>query len=446
MEGSFNLYRAQVRAFLHSFSAWGLVDGTVVRPVPAGPEQQQFDMLDFFVKDTLLRGVKMDDAERICDLSSGKEMWEDLEAHHTKQVFHAPYSREQKIDSWLQEIHDTRRALANLGRVIDDDLTVDVILMGVVHTHTAVVRQFSRIMTPGSRPTLQQVLNTLKSETEMDEIVRDDEEESGKIMHVAKKQKTDDKFGKENVGSKSENRGGKTCSKAGGNKRKKGVCHYCGKAGHYKIVCRKRQFDLKHGTVDRDANPGGGGGTKNGSKGGSFQPSPIGMIGRVENTCAVTSTGSTLASLSNLSGSLEWILDSAAITHTCADRLLILQFPHYTETNTPHEYGQSFVSTEDRFGHNGGEFPCKLNGVCNVPGCHVNLLSVNVLEEEGWKCETKYPTIGPPQQLMWKDDRANVFAKSRGYYRSRSVNTPARSHPQQDPPTHCFYGTFGSGM
>ncbi|KAG6603110.1 uncharacterized protein IUM83_17594 [Phytophthora cinnamomi] len=95
------------------------------------------------------------------------------------------------MDTWLQEIHDTRRALANLGRVIDDDLTVDVILMGVVHTHRAVVRQFSRIMVPGTRPTLQQVLNTLKSETEMDELVRDEDEDTGKIMHVAKKHKTD---------------------------------------------------------------------------------------------------------------------------------------------------------------------------------------------------------------------------------------------------------------
>jgi Arc/MetJ family transcription regulator len=90
-----------------------------------------------------------------------------------KKFFHATYTREQTMDSWFQEIHDTRRELANLGRVTDDDLTVDVILMGVVQSHREVVRQLSRVMTPGGRPMLAQVINTVKAETELDELVRD---------------------------------------------------------------------------------------------------------------------------------------------------------------------------------------------------------------------------------------------------------------------------------
>ncbi|OWY95603.1 hypothetical protein PHMEG_00034349 [Phytophthora megakarya] len=236
MEGSFNLYRAQVMAYVAPVHCLGVVDGTIARPLQGGTEQQQYDMLDYFVKDTLLR-----------------------EAHHTKRefsnyvwimkiFFRATYTREQTMDSWLQEIHDTRRTLANLGRVIDDDLTVDVILMGVVHTHRAVVRQFSRIMTPGSRPTLQQVLNTLKSETKMDEIVRDEEDEGCKIMHVAKNEKSNDKTGMSTGGVKSGNGGGKNNEKGGGSKRKK-VCYYCGKEGHFRNVCRQLHFDIKHGTV-----------------------------------------------------------------------------------------------------------------------------------------------------------------------------------------------------
>ncbi|POM58628.1 Hypothetical protein PHPALM_36706 [Phytophthora palmivora] len=111
MEGSFNHHRAQVRAFLHRFNVWNLVDGTVVRP----------------------------------DLSRSGKMLEDYEARHTKHVFsnyawnmknlfHTTYSREQRKDSWLQEIHDTCLALATLDRVIGDDLTVDVTLMWYVHT------------------------------------------------------------------------------------------------------------------------------------------------------------------------------------------------------------------------------------------------------------------------------------------------------------------------
>ncbi|KAG3107912.1 hypothetical protein PI124_g16737 [Phytophthora idaei] len=87
MEGSFNLYRAQIKAYLHRFNAWGIVDGSITRPIVQGAAQQQYDKLDYFVKDSLLRGAKVEGAERMCDLSSGKEMWEDLEAHYTKREF-----------------------------------------------------------------------------------------------------------------------------------------------------------------------------------------------------------------------------------------------------------------------------------------------------------------------------------------------------------------------
>ncbi|RAW23273.1 hypothetical protein PC110_g20295 [Phytophthora cactorum] len=425
MEGSLNLYRTQVMAYLHRFNAWGLVDGSIQRPGVEGAPQRDYDTLDFFVKNTLLRGAKVEDAERICDLPIGKEMWEDLEAHHTKRefskyvwvlkkFFHAAYTREQTMDSWLQEIHVTRRALANLGRVIDDDLTVDVILMDVVHTHGDVVRQFSRIMTPGSRPTLQQVLNTLKSETEMDDIVRDGEEGNSKIMHVAKKQKIGDNSDKhvgwvkpgggKSGGAKSNEGGGKTNSKGDTAKRKKGKCFYCDKEDHHTFECRKLKFDLKHGNVSDTEktmpsnNAGGSSSGHGGNRGGPPQPSPLGMINRAENTCAVSSTRSTLSSMSDSSNSLEWILDSAAITHTCADRSLMRQIPYYVETNAPHESrtGEvttehlvselpvSFLSTQDRREETEETLDCVLTGVRNATGCHVNSLSVDALEEEGW--------------------------------------------------------------
>ncbi|EEY64710.1 uncharacterized protein PITG_16143 [Phytophthora infestans T30-4] len=163
------------------------------------------------------------------------------------------------------------------------------------------------------------------------------------------------------------------------------------------------------------------------------------MIGRVENTCAVSSTGSTLLSTFDTSSSLEWILDTAAITHTCADRSLMTQLPHYVETNTPHESwtGEvttehlvsqlpvSFLSAQDRRGETGEALDCVLTGVRNVVGCHVNLLSVNALEEQGWQCESQYPQDGPPRRLLWKGPTAIVFVKSRGYYRTRGLcNSP----------------------
>ncbi|OWZ06930.1 hypothetical protein PHMEG_00020749 [Phytophthora megakarya] len=57
----------------------------------------------------------------------------------------------------------------------------------------------------------------------MDEIVHDEEDEGCKIMHVAKKQKSNDKTGKSTGGAKSGNGGGKNNEKGGGSKRKKRV-------------------------------------------------------------------------------------------------------------------------------------------------------------------------------------------------------------------------------
>ncbi|OWZ05347.1 LOW QUALITY PROTEIN: hypothetical protein PHMEG_00022582 [Phytophthora megakarya] len=78
----------------------------------------------------------------------------------------------------------------------------------------------------------------------------------------------------------------------------------------------------------------------------------------------------------------------------------MLQFPHYIETNTPHESWTGEVTTE--------HLVSKLQ------------TSVNALEENGWRCESRYPENGLPQRLMWKGSTAIVFKKSRVYYRTRS--------------------------
>ncbi|KAJ8548442.1 hypothetical protein ON010_g11230 [Phytophthora cinnamomi] len=281
MEGSFNIYGAQVKAYLHQFNAWGLVDGTIVHLAVSGPAQQ--------------------------------------------------HSR----GSWL--------------------------------------------LAHGQRSSK----NTLKSETEMDELVRDEDEATRKIMHVAKKQKTDNDSGLQNSGVQPSTgkTGGKSYDKSVGSKRKKGVCFYCGKEGHYQNMCRKQQFDLKHGTA--------GGQNKvleaspmvrwqeARSKRRSLSAITIRNDWTSGNTYAIASSGLSIASPPNVPNSLKWILDSAAITHTCADRSLMLRFPHFEEANTPHESWTgaftrehlvseleiSFVSTEDQRGKSGGKLWYTLTGL-----------------------------------------------------------------------------------
>ncbi|OWZ07181.1 hypothetical protein PHMEG_00020462 [Phytophthora megakarya] len=82
---------------------------------------------------------------------------------------------------------------------------------------------------------------------------------------------------------------------------------------------------------------------------------------------------------------------------TCADHALTLRFSTYIETSMPHESWAGEVTTEhldselqtwfrtieSRYGVDGGVLLCTLTEVYNVPGCNVNLFSVNALEENG---------------------------------------------------------------
>lgn len=66
MTGSFTRYHSHLKAYLSRFGAWGLLNGTIVRHATNATDQDMFDML--------LRGVKIDDAERMCELQSAKQM------------------------------------------------------------------------------------------------------------------------------------------------------------------------------------------------------------------------------------------------------------------------------------------------------------------------------------------------------------------------------------
>lgn len=65
----------------------GPLNGMTVRHSTNTTDQNVFDKLDTFIKETLLRGVKIDDAERMCKLQSAKQMWDLLQSAHTKREY-----------------------------------------------------------------------------------------------------------------------------------------------------------------------------------------------------------------------------------------------------------------------------------------------------------------------------------------------------------------------
>ncbi|EEY57099.1 uncharacterized protein PITG_20957 [Phytophthora infestans T30-4] len=85
----------------------------------------------------------------------------------------------------------------------------------------------------------------------------------------------------------------------------------------------------------------------------------------------------------------------------------MLRYSHYVETDTPHESWTGGVTTEYLVSeYAAGTLP----GDPNAPD---------------WRCESRYPKNGP-RCLMWKDSKAIVFAKGRGYYRTPSLCAPPR--------------------
>lgn len=70
--------------FLRRFGAWDVISGAVSSSDMEVVQQQWCDSMDDFSKDSLLRGVKTEDTERICEMGTAAEMWHAIESIYTK--------------------------------------------------------------------------------------------------------------------------------------------------------------------------------------------------------------------------------------------------------------------------------------------------------------------------------------------------------------------------
>ncbi|KAG7378372.1 hypothetical protein PHYPSEUDO_010153 [Phytophthora pseudosyringae] len=69
------------------------------------------------------------------------------------------------MDEYLDDMETMRRQLCNMNEIISD---VKVVLQGVAYDYGGVVRMFDKDVHDGNTPFLSDVLNTLRSEAELD--------------------------------------------------------------------------------------------------------------------------------------------------------------------------------------------------------------------------------------------------------------------------------------
>ncbi|EGZ09053.1 hypothetical protein PHYSODRAFT_407790, partial [Phytophthora sojae] len=175
--GGFDLYRARLESYLRQRDCWNVVLGTEGPDAQNAERQRIYEERNLFARDTLLFGLLPKDAKKICTLVRVTEMWTAFERDKTRRdfansicigakLYGAKYAKGMNMDKYLEDLEDYRRQLENMNDPITDADMASIILTGVEGTHRNVVRMFNRDVNP---PDLERVLNTLRSEAEMDE-------------------------------------------------------------------------------------------------------------------------------------------------------------------------------------------------------------------------------------------------------------------------------------
>ncbi|KAJ8576911.1 hypothetical protein ON010_g2299 [Phytophthora cinnamomi] len=180
-DGGFDLYRARLESYLRQRDCWNVVVGTEGLDAQNAAQQQIYEERNLFARDALLCGLLPKDAKKVCKFARVSEMWTAFVRDKTRRdfansirirakLYGAKVVKGMKMDKYLEDLEDYRRQLENMNDQIGDAEMASSILTGVEGTHRNVVRTFNRDENP---PNLERVLNSRRSEAEMDEV--DDE-------------------------------------------------------------------------------------------------------------------------------------------------------------------------------------------------------------------------------------------------------------------------------
>ncbi|POM77284.1 Hypothetical protein PHPALM_5355 [Phytophthora palmivora] len=180
-DGGFDLFKARLESYLRQRDCWNVVIGDEGPDAVNADQNRIFEERNLFARNALLQGLLSKDAKKICKLARVSEMWTSFEQDKTKRdfansirvrakLYGARFEKGRNMDRYLEELEDYRRQLENMNTAISDNEMASIILTGVEGTHRNLVRIFNRDDNP---PTLNQVLNSLRSEAEMDKAEED---------------------------------------------------------------------------------------------------------------------------------------------------------------------------------------------------------------------------------------------------------------------------------
>ncbi|KAG2896134.1 hypothetical protein PC117_g23078 [Phytophthora cactorum] len=425
-EGGFDLYKAMLRSYLTQRGCWRVVDGTETRDLNDADLQRQYDERDELARDAILRGILTKDASRICNFDYAHEMWDAFEREKTKRAFSNAlvlrkklysytFTTDMNMESYLDELEYMRRQLRNMNDPIADDEMVKILLQGVAFEFRGVVRMFNKDVRDGNVPALQEVLNTLRSEAELDNqrkvvvATKGKDKEPAKILQVKEQPQPGGKKRQQHqqVGGK------RKFKKHRKEEPETRECFHCGKKGHLKKNCYALQAKKKKSesmafvrwSGSRDESVG-------------HDQTSIGMVMSVDD--------STLCD--------EWMIDIGAGVHVCNDWTAFTSLQEDTmsfvgwqgESSRSKAVGHVNVCTKDA--KSGRDVVLELEDTRYASSGIRNLLSLERLEQQGWvPSYSESATSEDRQMRLDHGDVRLLLHKRSGHYWLKVKRTTANA-------------------
>ncbi|KAE8981750.1 hypothetical protein PR003_g17828 [Phytophthora rubi] len=296
---------------------------------------------------------------------------------------------------------------------------VKVILQGVAYEYRGIVRMFDKDVRDGNTPLLADVLNTLRSEAELDKQRSASRKKSAQPAEAVKILQMQQQQQQGGSGKR------KWKQKGGGKKKFKGengeyvetrTCHFCRKPGHLKRNCHeflekqrlKKQNEGKFAGKDGGKEKGASLSLIRWSGAGGGKPSSIGMA---------------MACDTEVVNCDEWMVDTGAGVHVCSDWTAFTSMKEDTLTfvgwkgdiGRSEAFGQVTICATDTT--NGGEILLKLEDTRYTSNGTTNLLSLERLELSGW-APSYSEAVRPEDRAMFLDrgDVRLTLPKRNGHY------------------------------
>ncbi|KAE8913790.1 hypothetical protein PF005_g24125 [Phytophthora fragariae] len=395
-EGGLDLYKAMLQSYLAQRGCWGIMDGTdELEANPSAVDTTRHNEKNALARDALLRDVLIKDAAKICKMTEAREIWVAFELEKTKRnysnslfvrkKFYAyDYTHGMDMDQYI-DVEAMRRQLRNLNEIISDAEMVKVILQGMAYEYRGIARMFDKDVRDGNTPLLANVLNTLRSEAELDKQRSTSRKKSAQPAEAAKIIQMQQQQQQGGNGTR------KWKQKGGGKKKFKGengeyietrTCHFCNKPGHLKRNCHeflekqrlKKQNEGKFAGKDGGKEKGASVSLIRWSGADGGKPSSIGMA---------------IACDTEAANCDEWVVDTGAGVHVCTDWTVFTSMKEDTlmfvgwkgDVSRSETFGQVTICASDTT--TGREILLKLEDTRYTSNGSTGLLSLEGLEQSG---------------------------------------------------------------